>query len=71
MQEAPSADSSCNDEHDDYNQAAQTFTILGDDNLDPLKIIVFSKTNDFQEIIESLDIEKLLIMMVEYHRKII
>ena len=66
-----SADSSCSDELDDYNQAAQTFTILGDDNLDLFKIIVFSKTNDFQEIIEGLDIEKLLIMMVEYHRKII
>ena len=56
---------------DDYNQTAQTFTILGDDNLDPLTIIVSSKTIDFQEMIEGLDIEQLLIMMVEYHRKTI
>ena len=61
----------CNDELDDYNQTAQTFTILGEDNLDPLTIIVSSKTIDFQEIIKGLDIEQLLIMMVEYNRKII
>ena len=61
----------CNDELDDYNQIAQTFTILGEDNLDPLTIIVSSKTIDFLEMIKGLDIEQLLIMMVEYHRKIL
>ena len=66
-----SSDSPCNDELDDYNQTAQTFIILGDVNLDPLTIIVSSKTIDFQEMIEGLDIEQLLIIMVEYHRKII
>ena len=47
------------------------FPILGEDNLDPLTIIVSSKTIDFQEMIEGLIIEQLLILMVEYHRKII
>ena len=60
-----------NDELDDYNQTSQTFTILGEDNLDPFTIIIFSKTIDLQEMIEGLDIEQLLIMMVEHHRKII
>ena len=59
-----SSDRPCNDELDDYNQIALTLSILGDDNLDPLTIIVSSKTIDFQEMIEGLDIEQLLIMMV-------